>query len=109
MCAVVAASTAKRRRINGNLGLSCKHLLASRRPRPKYMFRSPRQGRSARLVVPSVSSVILLLCLCSCQTIDPSDVTGSIGGKSAPSPPSHPAREGETYRARHPPTPKDPE
>jgi Flp pilus assembly protein TadD len=74
------------------------------------MFRhSPRQGRSARLVVPSVSSVILLLCLCSCQTIDPSDVTGSIGGKSAPSHPSDPRREVETYRDRYRADPKDPE
>jgi Flp pilus assembly protein TadD len=72
------------------------------------MFRhSHRQSRIARLVVPSVSSVILVLCLCSCQTIDPSDITGAIGGKSASGQPSDPRRDVETYRDRYRANPKD--
>jgi Flp pilus assembly protein TadD len=49
------------------------------------MFRQfPQQGRSARLAVFSLSSAILLVCLCSCQTASP-DITGSIGDSAAAS------------------------
>ena len=73
------------------------------------MFRhSLRQGRAPRLVVSSVSSLILVLCLCSCQTIDPTEVTGSIGGKTA-SHASDPRRDVETYRERYRANPKDPD
>jgi Flp pilus assembly protein TadD len=71
------------------------------------MFRhSLRQGRAPRLVVPAVSSLILVLCLCSCQTTDPTEVTGSIGGKSHA---SDPRRDVETCRDRYRANPKDPD
>jgi Flp pilus assembly protein TadD len=74
------------------------------------MFRhSLRQGRARRLVVISASSAILALCLCSCQTTDPSDVTGSIGGTQAASRASDPRRDVEAYRDRYRANPKDPE
>jgi len=74
------------------------------------MFRhSHRQGRFRRLVVSSASSALLLFCLCSCQTTDPLDVTGSIGGKQAASRPSDPRRDVEAYRDRYRANPKDPE
>jgi len=38
-----------------------------------------KQGRNKRLVVSSLSSALLLVCLCSCQTTSPTDVTGSLG------------------------------
>jgi Flp pilus assembly protein TadD len=38
----------------------------------------PKQGRNKRLVVTSLSSAVLLVCLCSCQTTQP-DITGSLG------------------------------
>jgi Flp pilus assembly protein TadD len=74
------------------------------------MFRhSLRQGRATRLVVSSASSGFLLLCLCSCQTTDPSDVTGSIGTKPTASHASDPRREVEAYRDRYRANPKDPD
>jgi Flp pilus assembly protein TadD len=74
------------------------------------MFRQfCRQARFARLVVSPAASLILALCLCSCQTTDPSDVTGSIAGQPNPGRASDPRRDVETYRDRYRVNPKDPD
>lgn len=74
------------------------------------MFRqSYRQGRPARLVVSPALSLILALGLCSCQTIDPSEITGSIVGNPNPGRTSDPRRDLETYRDRYRANPKDPD
>lgn len=74
------------------------------------MFRQfCRQARLARLVVSPASSLILALCLCSCQTTDPSDVTGSIAAQPNPGRASDPRRDVETYRDRYRVNPKDPD
>ena len=74
------------------------------------MFRNfPRPGRSARLVAFPFSSALLLLCLCSCQTTDPSEVTGSLGTNTGSARPADPRRDVETYRERYRANPKDPE
>jgi Flp pilus assembly protein TadD len=72
------------------------------------MFRqSRRQGRLARLVVSPAWSLIFVLCLCSCQTTDPSEITGSIAGRPDPGRASDPRRDVETYRDRYRANPKD--
>jgi Flp pilus assembly protein TadD len=72
------------------------------------MFRQfTNQGRSARLVVSSLSSALLLVCLCSCQTTSPTDVTGSLGDNPAASRPD-PRRDVDAYRERYKANPKDP-
>jgi Flp pilus assembly protein TadD len=73
------------------------------------MFRqSPRQGRALRLVVFFISPLMSALCLGSCQTTDPTDVTGSIGARSA-NHASDPRRDIEALRDRYRANPKDPE
>ena len=74
------------------------------------MFRNfPRPGRSPRLVAFPFSSALLLLCLCSCQTTDPSEVTGSLGTNTGSARPADPRHDVETYRERYRANPKDPE
>jgi Flp pilus assembly protein TadD len=73
------------------------------------MFRQfPKQGRRKRLVVSSLSSALLLVCLCSCQTTSPTDVTGSLGDNAAASRPD-PRRDIDSYRDRYRANPKDPD
>ena len=68
----------------------------------------PKQGRNKRLVVSSLSSALLLVCLCSCQTTSPTDVTGSLGDTTAK---SHldPRGDINAYRDRYKANPKDPD
>jgi Flp pilus assembly protein TadD len=74
------------------------------------MFRQfPRQGRSARLFVSSLSSAFLLVCLCSCQTTSPTDTTGSLGDNAAASRPADPRRDIGALRDRYRANPKDPD
>jgi len=73
------------------------------------MFRqSLRQGRP--LVVPSLLSLIFALCLslCGCQTTDPTEITGSLGGKPA-NRATDPRRDVEALRDRYRANPKDPD
>src|SRR5215470_10467343 len=66
------------------------------------------QPRLARLAA-AASSVILVLALCSCQTMSPSDITGSLGDTTEASPPADPRRDVELFRDRYRASPKDPE
>jgi Flp pilus assembly protein TadD len=68
----------------------------------------PKHGRSTRLVVSSLSSTLLLVCLCSCQTTSPSDITGSLGDNTVTSRPD-PRRDIDAYRDRYRANPKDPD
>jgi Flp pilus assembly protein TadD len=68
----------------------------------------PQQGRSARLVVSSLSSALLLIGLCSCQTTSP-DITGSIGDSAAASRSADPRRDIGALRDRYRANPKDPD
>ena len=73
------------------------------------MFRhSFKQGRVARLVVIAASSATLALSLCGCQTIDSSDITGSLGDTPDVSRSADPRRDLETWRERYRANPKDP-
>jgi Flp pilus assembly protein TadD len=73
------------------------------------MFRQfPRRGRYPRLVATPLSSAILLLCLCGCQTTAPPDVTGSLGDAAPASRPTDPRREVDAYRERYRANPNDP-
>jgi Flp pilus assembly protein TadD len=76
----------------------------------------PKQGRNKRLVVTSLSSAVLLVCLCSCQTTQP-DITGSLGDTGPAA--SHSDPKGDSrgdprgeinaYRDRFRANPKDPD
>src|SRR5215831_16265565 len=68
--------------------------------------RLPGQPRLAQLAS-AASSVTLALC--SCQTMSPSDITGSLGEKTEASPPADPRRDVELFRDRYRANPKDPE
>jgi len=73
------------------------------------MFRKfSKQGRNKRLVVSSLSSALLLVCLCSCQTTSSTDITGSLGDNAAASHPD-PRRDIDAYRDRYRANPKDPD
>jgi len=63
--------------------------------------------RFARLVTFIGSSAILALGLCSCQTVEPSDITGSLGDKTQSSRAAEPRREVELSRDRFHANPKD--
>jgi Flp pilus assembly protein TadD len=67
----------------------------------------PRQRRSKRLVVIPLSSALLLLSLCGCQTTSPTDITGSIGD-NPPAGHSDPRADLNAYRDRYRANPKDP-
>ena len=72
------------------------------------MFRQfPKQGRNKRLVVSWLSSAVLLVGLCSCQTTSPPDITGSLGDNTATSHPSDPRRDIGALRDRYRANPKD--
>jgi Flp pilus assembly protein TadD len=72
-----------------------------------------KQGRNKRLVVTSLSSAALLVCLCSCQTTQPSDITGALGDTSpaASRPDSKADIRGDinAYRDRFRANPTDPD
>ena len=71
-----------------------------------------KQGRNKRLVVTSLSSAALLVCLCSCQTTQP-DITGALGdtGPAASRPDSKGDVRGDinAYRDRYRANPTDPD
>jgi Flp pilus assembly protein TadD len=62
---------------------------------------------SARLLVSVVSSAILVLGLCSCQTDGMSDITGSLGEKAEASRAADPRRDLDSYRERFRANPND--
>jgi Flp pilus assembly protein TadD len=62
---------------------------------------------SAQRVVSLASPVVVLVALCSCQTLDPSEVTGSLGVKAETSAASDPRRDVNLYRERFRANPKD--
>jgi Flp pilus assembly protein TadD len=76
----------------------------------------PKQGRNKRLVVTSLSSAVLLVCLCSCQTTQP-DITGSLGDTGPAASHSDPKGDSKgdprgeinAYRDRFRANPKDPD
>jgi Flp pilus assembly protein TadD len=63
--------------------------------------------RFARLLKSPVSSAILALGLCSCQTAGLSDITGSLGEKTEASRAADPRQDLEAYRDRFRANPKD--
>ena len=69
---------------------------------------SYRPSRCARLVASSLSSVVLALGVCSCQTTASPDTTGSLGETAEVSRPADPRREADSYRERYRANPKDP-
>ena len=60
-----------------------------------------------RRIASTAVSAILALGLCSCQTVDTSDVTGSLGDKTEASRSADPRRELELYHDRFRANPKD--
>src|SRR5512140_2829778 len=64
---------------------------------------------SARRLASIVSSVILVLGLCSCQTDGASDITGSLGEKAEASHTADPRRDLDSYGDRYRANPKDAE
>ncbi len=78
------------------------------------MFMQPFRPRPTRRLVTAAWSAILICSLCSCQTTDLSDVTGSLGDKAemsretshAPAPTRH---DLDAYRDRYRANPKDTE
>ena len=66
-----------------------------------------QQYQFAKLLRSTASSAILVLGLCSCQTMDTSDITGSLGEKTEASRAADPRRELEVYRDRFRANPKD--
>lgn len=66
-----------------------------------------QRHRFARLLTSTVSSAILALGLCSCQTPGMSDITGSLGEKAEAGRVAEPRRELELYRDRFRANPKD--
>ena len=75
------------------------------------MLQKPsQQSQFTRLFVIAVSSAILALGLCGCQTSGPSDITGSIGSvaeKSEASRSGNPRQDLAAARERHRANPKD--
>jgi Flp pilus assembly protein TadD len=69
---------------------------------------SYRPSRYARLVAFPLSSLILALGVCSCQTTASPDITGSLGETAEASRPADPRREVDSYRERYRANPKDP-
>jgi Flp pilus assembly protein TadD len=70
---------------------------------------SLQQYRFARLLVSGASSAILMLGLCSCQTVDSSDITGSLGEKTEANRAADPPRELDIRRDRYRASPSDPD
>jgi Flp pilus assembly protein TadD len=72
---------------------------------------SPRLPGYTRLapLASAASSAILLLALCSCQTIATSDITGSLGDQIETNASVDPRREVELYRDLYRAHPRDPE
>jgi len=62
---------------------------------------------SAQRVLSLASSAVVLVALCSCQTLEPSDVTGSLGEKTENSAAADPRRDIDLYRERFRANPKD--
>jgi Flp pilus assembly protein TadD len=62
---------------------------------------------SAQRVLSLASSAVVLVALCSCQTIELSDVTGSLGEKTENSVGADPRRDLDLYRERFHANPKD--
>jgi Flp pilus assembly protein TadD len=62
---------------------------------------------SARRLASIVSSAILVLGLCSCQTDGASDITGSLGEKAEASRAADPRRDLDSYRDRYRANPRD--
>jgi len=56
--------------------------------------------RFARLISFIGSSAVVALGLCSCQTVEPSDITGSLGDKAESSRAAEPRRDVDFYRDR---------
>jgi len=67
------------------------------------------RSRPARRLASAAWSVILISGLCSCQTTDMSDITGSLGDKAEAPRPASPRRELDLYRDRYRANPKDAE
>jgi Flp pilus assembly protein TadD len=67
------------------------------------------QHRFTRLLASTVSSAILALGLCGCQTDALSDITGSLGDKTEASRAAEPRQSLEVYRDRFRANPKDAE
>ena len=59
-----------------------------------------RSHRFIRSGISIVSSAVLVLGLCSCQTAGDLDITGSLGDKAEASRAADPRREVDTYRER---------
>jgi Flp pilus assembly protein TadD len=85
---------------------SCEFLQAK-----EYMHqRSFKQGRRSRLVVASLSSAVMAISLCGCQTTASSpDITGSLGDKAEASQSADPRRDLSALRERYKANPKDPD
>jgi len=66
-----------------------------------------QQYRFARLLASTASSAILVLGLCSCQTADTSDITGSLGEKTEAGRAAASRREVDFYSDRFRASPKD--
>ncbi len=62
---------------------------------------------SAQRVLSLASLAVVLVALCSCQTLEPSDVTGSLGEKTENSAAADPRRDIDLYRERFRANPKD--
>src|SRR3982074_3010979 len=65
--------------------------------------------RFTRLATLTGSSAILALGLCGCQTVGPSDITGSLGDKTESSRAADPRRDLDAYRDRFRANPTDPD
>src|ERR1700676_2058957 len=66
-----------------------------------------QQHRVARFLAAAATSAVVVLGLCSCQTDGTSDITGSLGEKTATSPAADPRRELDSDRERYRANPKD--
>ena len=66
-----------------------------------------RRYRFARLLASTASSAVVVLGLCSCQTVGTSDITGSLGEKAETGRAADPPRELDAYRDRFRANPGD--
>ena len=86
------------------------HLWSVADHRSQYMPRQPFQSyRSARCLVSVLSSAILALGLCSCQTDGTPDITGSLGEKAEAGRAADTRREVDSYGERFRANPRDAE
>ena len=67
----------------------------------------PRQHRFSKILASAASSAVLVFGLCSCQSADLSDITGSLGEKTEASRAAEPGHELDLSRDRFHANPKD--